>query len=292
MGAVDTPPFQNIAIVGLGLIGGSIALAVRERWPSVRVSAVDRAPVLAHAAGSGVIDRAAQGIGELKGSDLLVLAAPVEQNVRLLPEAARCLRPDAVITDVGGTKRDILEAAAALRAPHPIFVGGHPVGGAERGGFSFARADMFRGRPWVFTPVNPAPAQAVDRLCDFARGLGARPSTMDAGDHDRLMAFLSHLPQLTASVLMGIVGNAAQADGLKLSGRGLVDTTRLASSSPDIWRGVCASNADVIGAALDALIDRLKELRNGLDRGDAVEAIFRDAARWRAELMKGREQLP
>jgi prephenate dehydrogenase len=287
MGQVDTPPFQNIAIVGLGLIGGSIALAVRERWPSVRVAAVDRAPVLAHAAGSGAIDRAAQDIGELKGSDLLVLAAPVEQNVRLLPEAARCLGLDAVITDVGGTKRDILEAAAVLRAPHPIFVGGHPVGGAERGGFSFARADMFRGRPWVFTPGNPVPAQAVDRLCDFARGLGARPSTMDAGEHDRLMAFLSHLPQLTASVLMEIVGSAVTASGLKLAGRGLVDTTRLASSSPDIWRGVCASNADVIGVALDALIDRLTQLRDGLQQDGVVDAVFAEAARWRAQLIKG-----
>jgi prephenate dehydrogenase len=287
MGEVDAPPFQNIAIVGLGLIGGSIALAVRERWPSVRVAAVDRAPVLAHAAGSGAIDRAAQDVSGLKGSDLLVLAAPVDQNVRLLPEAARCLGPDAVITDVGGTKRDILQAAAALSAPHPTFVGGHPVGGAERGGFSFARADMFRGRPWVFTPGNPVPTQAVDRLCDFARGLGARPTTMEAEEHDRLMAFLSHLPQLTASVLMEIVGNAVTTSGLKLAGRGLADTTRLASSSPDIWRGVCASNADVIGVALDALIDRLEQLRGGLEQGAVVEAVFTEAARWRAELMKG-----
>jgi prephenate dehydrogenase len=285
--SAHAPPFESIAIVGLGLIGGSIALAVRERWPSVRVAAMDRAPVLAHAAGSGAIDRAAQDLGELKGSELLVLAAPVDQNVRLLSEAARCLSPDAVITDVGGTKRDILDAAAALSAPHPVFVGGHPVGGAERGGFSFARADMFRGRPWVFTPGSPAPTQAVHRLCDFARGLGARPTTMEAGEHDRLMAFLSHLPQLTASVLMEIVGSAVTASGLKLAGRGLVDTTRLASSSPDIWRGVCASNADVIGVALDALIDRLKQLRGGLEQEEVVEAVFTEAARWRAELIKG-----
>jgi prephenate dehydrogenase len=207
--------------------------------------------------------------------------------VRLLPEAARCLGPDAVITDVGGTKRDILEAAAAVPAPHPIFIGGHPVGGAERGGFSFARADMFRGRPWLLTPGSRAPTQAVDRLCDFARGLGARPTTMEAGEHDRLMAFLSHLPQLTASVLMEIVGSAVQAGGLKLAGRGLADTTRLASSSPDIWRGVCASNADVIGVALDALIDRLTQLRGGLQQGGVVDALFAEAAKWRAELMKG-----
>jgi prephenate dehydrogenase len=110
---------------------------------------------------------------------------------------------------------------------------------------------------------------------------------MEAGEHDRLMAFLSHLPQLTASVLMEIVGSAVQAGGLKLAGRGLADTTRLASSSPDIWRGVCASNADVIGVALDALIDRLTQLRGGLQQGGVVDALFAEAAKWRAELMKG-----
>jgi prephenate dehydrogenase len=282
------PPFPRIAIVGFGLIGGSIALGVRERWPAVLITAVDRPSVLAHAAGSGAIDRAAQGVADLGGCDLLILAAPVAQNVRLLSEAAAHLGPDAVVTDVGGTKRDILTAARALPAARAAFVGGHPIGGAERGGFGFARADLFRGRPWIFTPDNPA-APVMDRLFAFAQGLGARPRTMDPDEHDRLMAFLSHLPQLTSSVLMETVGRAAEAGGLRLAGRGLVDTTRLASSPPDIWRDVCASNADAIGTALDALIARLQELRSGLAERDTVETIFDEAARWRAELMRGRE---
>lgn len=285
---MDDPPFESIAIVGFGLIGGSIGLAVRERWPSVRVAALDRPAVLAHAAGSGAIDRATQDIGDLSGSDLLVLAAPVEQNRRLLVEAASRLGPDAVVTDVGGTKRDIVRVAASLPAPRPAFVGGHPVGGSERGGFSFARADLFRGRPWVFTPDDSSPAWAVDRLFTFVHGLGARPTTMNAAEHDRLMAFLSHLPQLTASALMETVGKTVGAGGLRLAGRGLMDTTRLASSPVDIWRDVCASNADVIGVALDALIARLQQLRAGLEQ-EIVDAVFEEAARWRAELMKGHE---
>jgi prephenate dehydrogenase len=112
---------------------------------------------------------------------------------------------------------------------------------------------------------------------------------MDAAAHDRVMAFLSHLPQLTASALMGVIGTEAHADGLRLAGRGLVDTTRLASSSPSTWRDICATNAEAIGEALDALIARLTELRRDLEGGAAVDAIFEDAARWRAELMKGRE---
>jgi prephenate dehydrogenase len=168
-------------------------------------------------------------------------------------------------------------------------VGGHPIGGAEQGGFAFARADLFRGRPWILTPEGPAAAQTVERLAGFVQSLGARPITMDAGEHDRLMAFLSHLPQLTVSALMDVVGDAAESNGLRLAGRGLVDSTRLASSPSDVWREVCAANAIDIGTALDRLIARLQQLRAGLADRTTVDTVFENAARWRAELMKGRE---
>jgi prephenate dehydrogenase len=112
---------------------------------------------------------------------------------------------------------------------------------------------------------------------------------MDAAEHDRVMAFLSHLPQLAASALMDVIGSSAGEHALRLAGRGLVDTTRLASSPPDTWRDVCATNADVIGEALDVLIDRLSDLRADLRSGEAVTRVFTEAARWRAELMSGRE---
>jgi prephenate dehydrogenase len=285
----EEPPFDHIAIVGFGLIGGSIALAVRERWPSIRITAVDLPSVLAHAAGSGAIDRAARGVADLGNAGLVVLAAPVEQNVRLLPEVAERVERGTLLTDVGGTKRDIVKAAVALSNARAIFVGGHPIGGAERGGFAFARADLFRGRPWILTPVPRVSSDAVDRLTVFIQSLGARPTMMDPDEHDRLMAFLSHLPQLTVSVLMDVVGDATSANGLRLAGRGLVDTTRLASSPADVWREVCASNAADIGVALDLLVARLQQLRAGLANGETVDTVFASAARWRAELMKGRE---
>jgi prephenate dehydrogenase len=287
--SADEPPFHQIAIVGFGLIGGSIALAIRERWPSIRITAVDRPPVLAHAAGSGSIDRAARDVSDLGDAGLVFLAAPVEQNVRLLPEIAAQLGSGAVITDVGGTKRDIVRAAAAQSRAPVAFVGGHPIGGAERGGFAFARADLFRGRPWILTPDAAVAGPTLERLMGFVRSLGAKPTTMDADEHDRLMAFLSHLPQLTVSALMDVVGDATSAGGLRLAGRGLVDSTRLASSPADVWRDVCASNAADIATALDLLIARLQQLRDGLAGGETVDAVFANAARWRAELMKGRE---
>jgi len=287
----DEPPFHRVAIVGLGLIGGSIALAIRERWPSTVITAVDRPPVLAHASSSGAIDRAAATVADIGPVDLVVLAAPVRQNVELLPQVMSRVSSGTVVTDVGGTKRDIVRAAAALPSSD-AFIGGHPIGGAERGGFGFARPDLFRGRPWIFTPAHhgrpPAMSSALDRLCELVRGLGAKPATLDAETHDRVMAYVSHLPQLTASVLMEVVGRASQ-DALRFAGRGLTDSTRLASSPASVWRDICAANADDIGPALDALIARLTELRADLRQGRVVEEVFEDAARWRAELMRGRD---
>jgi prephenate dehydrogenase len=276
-------PFPSIAIVGLGLIGGSIALGVRERWPSSRVIGVDTEAVIAHALGSGAIDRAVDSVAALPETSLVILAAPVRQNIDLLQQLAR-RNTRAVVTDVGGTKRDIVSAARAL-PPSTIFVGGHPLGGGERGGFAFARPDLFAGRPWLFTPEGDASADAVERLSRLVAGLGARPSVVAADEHDRLMAFLSHLPQLAASALMDTAGSAAQAEGLRMAGRGLVDTTRLASSPADVWRDICLTNADAIGEALDSLIQRLTLLRNDLDHGNAIDTIFTGAAKWRSELL-------
>jgi prephenate dehydrogenase len=279
-------PFDTVAIVGLGLIGGSIALGIRERWSSCRIVGVDRRPVQAHALTSGAIDRGVEALADAGEVDLVVLAAPVSQNVELLRQAGQCAAASTVITDVGGTKRDIVRAAEGL--PHPErFVGSHPIGGGERGGFGFARPDLFQGRPWIFTPVETSSTSVLDRLFDLVRGLGARPVVVGADRHDRLMAFLSHLPQLTASALMEVAGTGAGSEGLRLAGRGLIDTTRLASSPANVWRDVCASNADAIGDALDRMIELLVSVRAGLTRGEVIDAVFDDASRWRAELMKG-----
>jgi prephenate dehydrogenase len=288
MSEASEPPFQQIAIVGLGLIGGSIALAVRQRWPASRVIAVDRQPVLAHAISTGAIDSMYDSVAAIPSADLVVLAAPVRQNIELLGEIGRSLTTPAVVTDVGGTKQSIVSAAQAL--PDTVtFVGGHPLGGAERGGFGFARPDLFVGRPWIFTPDGPRSKDAVERLSRFVTRLGARPATITAEEHDQVMAFLSHLPQLAVTALMDAVGGAVPGDRLSLAGQGLVDTTRLASSPASVWRDICATNTDAIGGALDQFIARLQEMRAALQQGDTIDRFFDEAARTRAELMKGRE---
>jgi prephenate dehydrogenase/uncharacterized protein (DUF952 family) len=278
------PPFRRVAIAGIGLIGGSIALAIRDRWPSAHIVGIDTPSVLTHARTSGALDDGLPSVAALEDADLVVLAAPVRQNARLLTQLPERIVSGALLTDVGGTKRDIVGAARRL-PPGTRFIGGHPIGGAERGGFGFARPDLFQNRPWILTPVPGTDAGALAALRAFVAALGARPIIMEPAEHDRVMAFVSHLPQLAASALMDTVGGAVARDGLAVAGRGLVDTTRLASSPADVWRDICATNADVISSALDLLIDRLSDLRGDLHRGDALEAVFGGAARWRAELM-------
>ena len=279
------PIFQKIGIVGLGLIGGSIARAARQLWPGSLVIGVDNKDVLETAMRLHAIDVAADDLIVLAEVDVVILAAPVKQNLALLAELDEHVRQPAVVTDTGSTKRAMIEAARELPERF-TFIGGHPLGGAAAGGLERARPDLFKGRPWLFTPTGDAGGEALDRLLAFVSALGAVPRVMDVTAHDRTLAFLSHLPQLTASALMRVVGDAVGADGLALAGRGLVDTTRLASSPPEIWKDIAATNADEIGVALDTLVALLEDLKRDLASGDRLDEVFAEAARWRDALPK------
>ena len=281
----DRPVFQTVGIVGLGLIGGSIALAVKDVWSGANVVAVDHEPVLEIARRAGAIDRGSESLDVLRDVDVVFLAAPVRQNLQMLPLLSGRLLASTIVTDVGSTKRDIVGVAQALAADL-TFVAGHPIAGAAVGGFANARADLFRDRPWLFTPTEQTSQPAVAALSDFARALGSAPGVMTLQEHDRVFAYVSHLPQLAISALMAVAGNAVGANGLALSGRGLADSTRLASSPSDIWRDVAVVNADEIGPALDALIQVLQELRDDLPSGGRLVGVFADAIKWRGVLQE------
>jgi prephenate dehydrogenase len=285
--AGQPPIFQRIGIVGLGLIGGSIALAAREIWPGGLVIGVDRKDVLERAMVRHAIDVAADDAVVLAEADLVILAAPIQQNLEILRELPDNVTGSAVVTDTGSTKRAVVERAALL-PDRFTFIGGHPLGGAARGGIEHARPDMFNGRPWLFTPNQGHDADALEKLKSFVSAIGAVPQILSPHDHDRLLAFISHLPQLTVSALMHIVGETAREEGLSLSGRGLQDTTRLASSPADIWKEVCATNADEIGSALDALISVLRQLRADLQTGKSIEEVFESANLWRETLLSNK----
>jgi len=278
----DPPIFEKIGIVGLGLIGGSVALAARQLWPASLVIAVDNKDVLETAMRLHAIDVAADDPVVLAEVDIVILAAPIRQNIELLGELDQHVRQPAVVTDTGSTKRAIVAAARTL-PPKFTFIGGHPLGGSAKGGLENARPDLFKGRPWLLTPTGDN-GEAFEKLTAFVKALGAVPRSIDAAAHDRVLAFLSHLPQLTASALMQVVGDAVGQDGLALAGRGLADTTRLASSPSEIWRDIAATNADEIGPALDELIALLQDLRRDLPAGDRLADVFDGAAGWRRML--------
>ena len=279
------PLFERIAIVGFGLIGGSIALACRERWAGGLIIAVDRKEVLERAMRMHAADVAGDDLVMAAESDLVILAAPVRQNIDVLRELANHVTGDAIVTDVGSTKRHIVDAAAGLPA-RLTFIGGHPLAGAAVGGLQTARADLFQGRPWILTPGLAQDDPRLMKLAAFIEALGARVEVMTPAAHDLLLAHLSHLPQIAISALMHVIGERAGADGLALSGRGLRDTTRLASSPADIWRDIVSTNRDHIDTALDDLIAVLQRLRSD-ERHDELQRIFESAARWKEALHDG-----
>jgi prephenate dehydrogenase len=263
---VADPPFRRLAIVGSGLIGTSIRQAALRAWPDVSIVALD----------------AGDDVSAVAGADLVVLAAPVRANMARLAALSPHVTGATVVTDTGSTKRSICAAAAA----HPglDFIGGHPMAGAAKGGAAHARADLFAGRPWILTPAPGNPTDAVTRLDAFVSGLGAVPHVMTPELHDRFVGAVSHLPQLTASALMHVVGKLAGDAGLEIAGAGLMDTTRLATSPANIWKDIAATNEDVLREALDQLIRTLTDMRNTLATGEAIDAVFTSACRWRTTL--------
>ena len=280
----DDPPFTRIAIVGFGLIGGSIALAARKRWTNATIVAIDRQEVVAAALRSNAADDGSEDLGLCAGADLVVLAAPVETNSRILCALPTVLSTVTTVTDVGSTKRQITESARCL-PEHVQFIGGHPLAGAASGGLSAARSDLFTDHPWILTPLTDRPS-SVDALSSFIEGLGARVHRMLPDAHDDAFAYLSHLPQIVASALMHVVGERTGEAGLALAGRGLRDTTRLAASPADIWRDIAATNGDNIGPAIDELIFVLQRMKGG---SDAIAPTFESAAHWKRILDATRE---
>ena len=259
--------FSKIAVVGLGLIGGSLALAIKNKWPQALVIGIDDKTVLEKAMLIHAIDVASDDPMLMTEADLVILAAPVRENCHVLANLEDHVVGEAVVTDVGSTKRDICEASEQL-LKRLRFVGGHPLGGAPKGGIENARSDLFRQRPWLFTPTESTCDKSLAKLQTFVAGFGA----------------------LVASTLMHSVGSNVGTHGLVLTGRGLSDTTRLASSPADIWKDIYASNSDNVGAALNEFIETLETLRDDLNRGVEIERVFASAGTWRNALLNEREK--
>jgi prephenate dehydrogenase len=258
---------MRVAVIGVGLIGGSVALAASERL-GAQVAGFDPAPgALEAALARGAIDRACPSAGAaLEGAEAAFVAAPVGALPQAIGEALALAGRDCVITDVGSTKRAVVEAH-----DDPRFVGGHPLAGAETTGVEHARADLFEDATWYLTPTAQTSGVLYERLHRLVHGLGARPFAIDAETHDAILATVSHLPHVLANVLVAQAARAlsAEEERLPATGPSFRDATRVAGASSELWTDIYLSNADALIAQIDETVRRLGDVRDMLEASDA-----------------------
>jgi prephenate dehydrogenase len=277
----------RIAIVGVGLIGGSVGLAARERL-GAEVVGFDPAPgALDAALEVGAVDRAADDVaGALAGAEAAFVAAPVGALPAAVGAALAAAGEDCVVTDVGSTKRTVVEAVHDER-----FIGGHPLAGAANAGVRHARAELFDGATWYLTPTPSTRGTLYERLHRLLSGLGAHPAALDAETHDRMLATVSHLPHVLANVLVAQAARARNEEGqpLPATGPSFRDITRIAGSNTAIWRDIYVANADALIESIDDAMARLGAVRASLADGDAgAIAAWNDGAREdRRRLLEG-----
>jgi prephenate dehydrogenase len=278
-----------VAIVGLGLLGGSWGLALKRAGFTGRIVGHARRPeTREQALVEGAVDEAFAEVTEaVREADLVILATPVAVILDHLPRLQPHLPPQALITDVGSTKRRICARAAELYAQRPLFLGGHPMAGKERSGFENADPRLFENARYVLTPVKPEDL-ADDRVQAFralVAAIGARLLIIDPASHDVAVAYLSHLPQLLSTGLASLIEekHAAGELPLEVAASGFRDVTRLADSPYSVWRDICLTNTENIQWALDALIQQLESIKAHL--GDReLEHEFRAAHQLRDKL--------
>ncbi|MFN3544434.1 MAG: prephenate dehydrogenase [Thiobacillus sp.] len=281
---------DRLALVGTGLIGGSFALALKQAGAVREVVGVGRNPArLTLARELGLIDRAVDW-AEAAQADCILLALPVGETEAVLRQLAPHLKAGAVVTDAGSTKANVVAAArTALGTRVPDFVPGHPIAGSEQSGPAAARADLYRGKRVVLTPEADTRADAVARVRALWEVAGAQVETLDAAQHDRIFAAVSHLPHLAAYTLVDEL--ARRADGevfFRFAASGFRDFTRIAGSSPEMWRDIALANRDALLAELDAYLAALQTLRAAVDARDgaALHTIFSRARKAREDWIK------
>jgi prephenate dehydrogenase len=279
--------FTKVVIVGVGLIGGSFALGLKAAGAVEHVVGLGRsAQALARARELGIIDAVAASPQEaMRGADLVLLAAPVAQTGAILASLLPYLEPQTIVTDAGSTKSDVVAAArAALGARVEQFVPGHPIAGRESNGPDAAIPDLYRGKKAVLAPLPENSPEAVERVAAAWRACGAVIHVLTPQEHDKVFAAVSHLPHLLAYALVDDIANKPHADLLfQYAASGFRDFTRIAASSPEMWRDISLANRDALLGELDAYLAQLTTLRARLAANDgaALEATYANAQRAR-----------
>jgi prephenate dehydrogenase len=275
----------RVAVLGVGLIGGSIGLAARQRLGAEVVGHGRNPETIARAVALGALDRGAASIAEAcEGAEIVFCAGPVAALPGQAREALEACGPETVVSDVGSTKGELVAALGNDER----FVGGHPLAGAETAGVDNARADLFEGARWYLTPTERSSGLLYDRLQRLVSELGARPQAIDPGAHDRLIATISHLPHVVANALAAEAAAELSRDSERMPevGPSFRDTTRVAGSNPAIWADIFASNREAVADSVEAVARRLGDAAELIRRGD------RDAvAAWHAAAGEDRRRL-
>ena len=265
--------FNRITIIGVGLIGGSIGLAIRKRRLAKEVVGVfRRSSTMRKALRKKAVDRATMNIKEgVKGADIIIIASPVYSIPDLARGAMRYAGPGAIITDVGSTKSWVMKQIAGIKRPRlsASFVGSHPMAGSEHAGVEFSRADLLEGSPCIVTKSPSTDVKALSKISGFWKSLGAKVSIMTPEEHDRAIAMVSHLPHIVAFSLAGAVpGNI-----LKYAAEGFKDTTRVASSDPKLWADIFLSNRREVLRSARAFESSYKGLVKALSSGSYRQVV-------------------
>jgi prephenate dehydrogenase len=274
---------RQLAIVGVGLLGGSVAKAARLGGLARRIVGVGRDPErLRPAVEDGTLDTAVTDLDAgVREADVILLAAPVLAIEGLLERVWGAAANGALITDVGSTKRNIVRTAERLAVTRPLaFVGSHPLAGSEQAGYRVARADLFRGATVVVTPTEKTELAALKTTTGLWEALGARVTSLDPETHDRTVAAISHLPHLIACALVDGAGRV-EPGALELAARGFRDTTRIAGGDPDMWAEIFLANRDALSAGIEAFRQALGDLQRVIDAGRA-DALRAELARIKA----------
>lgn len=271
----------KIGIVGPGLLGGSVALAIKSHnLPALIVGVGHRSHSIDRALEIGAIDQGSLDLRELAGCQLVIIATPIGLIRQTIMDLGAVLAPGAIVTDVGSTKRDICRWGRSLAKRKIEFVGSHPIAGSEKRGVDFARHDLFVNANCFVTPVAGNTSQAVELVCELWKTLGMRVVKTSPSEHDKLLAAVSHLPHIVAAGLM----NTCREDQIKFSGTGFMDTTRIASGDVNLWHDIVVSNADYLSATLKKLTTELEKVRQAIDKGDSKAICqFLEKARVRRE---------
>ena len=255
-------PYKRITIIGVGLIGGSLALAVKHRFPAVQIIGVDKPQILKRALKRNIIDIAEPSVKRaVHSADLVIIAAPVFAIAKLLPLVAKNIAPHAIVTDTGSVKQAIVIQAQKL-FPDGNFIGGHPMAGSEFSGIDAAHPLLFQNAIYILTPIRTTNNTLLRALAKFFTSLDARIITIDPGAHDSIVAAVSHLPQLAAVALMNAVGkqHPDSPSHLSLAAGGFRDMTRIASSRFLMWEDILTANQKEIGKALRLFINQLEKI--------------------------------